>query len=174
MLCRHSQGVCQRRLASCSIPDFGLALVDADASVHPQLLLENQVDLSHSLRRADDVEIVQKREQPFVCSQMGLNSNQCAVPETEEKRHQGVSLFSPFALVHRPLPQIPRWAVIEETDEWDQFLAIGEISQPTEHGPPGDRVVRSHSIHKQKRGPLIQTGQSLHDVGHTFRANPLG
>ena len=84
-----------------TVPHPGFPVMDSDASVSPQFLLQNAVHLGHSFWRCLDVDIVQEREHHFIPPELALDCTQGAVlPQRKEEWHHRIPLFSSFSLVN--------------------------------------------------------------------------
>ena len=100
--------------------------MDADPCHVPQGILEEAVHNAFPLRHSDEINVVKIREDELTIGQMALHCLQCwMLPEREQERHHGVSLFAALTLHDRVrgariiLPQVP----CEDPASWHDVRA---------------------------------------------------
>ena len=137
-LAADSVDVC-RFFTSC-VPDFRLPQVDLDASVAAQGGSHQGEDLFHALGVAEDVDIVEVREDQLARAEGSRDlAERCVLPQGVEGRHQRVSLFAAFSLHHGVrlapvvVPDVFRLLGVEEPHEWQQRPQVSVVVEGAQH-----------------------------------------
>ena len=124
------------------------------------------INVSYPLRWAHNVYIVEKSEhQSFPTTQTSLHLDQCSVlPNSQKKWHQGIALFSSFALLN--LPRVP-------PEEWKCRTTGINFSPSTMFDTPrirtsGYRVVPTQSTDKNCRS-FVQSSLCSDHVHRALR-----
>ena len=89
---------------ACGVPNAGLAPVELDPGMGPQLFhlfLEGIQQSANPLRRGDNIDVVEEGEKGLALLQAPLDCSKGRVlREGVKSRHQGVALLSTLALPH--------------------------------------------------------------------------
>ena len=123
------------------VPDLGLSTIDLDSCMSPQLCLQNTISFDDSRRRAQDVNVIQKREQLFA---------RAMLPKGEQQRHKGITLLPTLPLVNRMhnvvlvLPNVCAQLSEEDSHEWNR-LSI-HLPETLQHCHSRDGVVCTYPI----------------------------
>ena len=101
-------------MLSSAVPDLGLAMVDKNATMGLNLLLQDPLHSQHSLWSTCGVHIVKECEKKLSIMQSDACCNQRSMQtEAEEQRHEGVTLLSPltlwdhFGVAQLVVPEVP-------------------------------------------------------------------
>ena len=164
-----------RRFNAPSIPHLGFPLVNLDSGVMPQLTPQNVVDVHDSLWPADDVNVIQKREQLLLWSETLSHSFQSSVlPHCEQGWHQRIALFTAFPLgdlmnnAEVILPNVRGSGIVELRHEGQDGIASLNGPKSIQHGSPGNEVECSDPVHGKHRCCVVQISKGLNDVRHAF------
>ena len=126
-----------------SDPRQTLAPGSTCSGVTIQFSVQNVVDGTHPVGTGSGHVHIVESEQPLSFRQLSLNLKCSMLSQT---KHQCVTLFTSFALVHvmhcaRVIcPQILRWLAVEQPHEWQCLRPSCNIPQCTQHCCPRNEV----------------------------------
>ena len=137
--------------------------------------LAHVVDGGGAFGAAEDIDVVQKREQIFSFDQVKFHFRQCVVNgKTKQQWHQWVTLFTPFFLVDSVplpvciLPRIRCGGTVRLSHEWQEMAQTGDFQQLRHHRSTVHMVVCSDSIHRQHCGHRIRICRCSHCVANAI------
>ena len=67
------------------------------------------------------------------------------------------------------LPEVPRLAAIEQSNERQDMIATGDSPQSCQHGQPRHHVERTNTVNGEHSCVRVGFRQRLQNVGHAFR-----
>ena len=126
---------------TCSVPSFGLPLVQLDSCVPQQCLLQKLVQRTHPVCLAKHVHIVQSRTELLSWQKSNCDLFQCLLnPNGEEEWHQRVALLPTFCSGDGSTvpffvnPTAPGSMRMGKSHKWQNGTGFRHVLQSPQHG----------------------------------------
>ena len=164
------------RLLPSGIPNPSFALMQADACPVPECGRESVVKRADTIRRSDDICIVEEREHSFPVLKLAVEvAERLVLRQRVQRGHQWIALsaalslgdvVSTFIIV---IPRVRAGVGVELAREGEEGLELRPRIQRGQHGASGDMIEGADRINRKHGGSRVCFGGGAEEPTHRFR-----